>query len=151
MRSKTIDITEGLPLFARGQLLLGLRISEILCLNCQDFPRFVNSGDSIMIKGKGNKIRFIPINQGAAELINILKGDRVQGALFLSQKGSRLTRVGAWYEVKAWCSRQGISAKGVITHSFRKGFATSLLKKGVNIKVIQELQVIVPSKLRSII
>jgi len=137
MRSRTVnDNLESLPLVARFQLLTGLRISEALALNCEDF---LSMERSIMVRGKGGKTRLVAINHEAQVLITLLKGDRKEGALFISQKGTRLSRVGAWYEVKSWCEGQGMSSKGVSTHSFRKGFATALLKKGVNARVIQKL------------
>jgi integrase/recombinase XerD len=63
---------------------------------------------------------------------------RTRGALFLNQRGGRLTRQGCTNIVKAMARRAGIH-KRVTPHMLRHSFATHLLEGGADVRVVQEL------------
>ena len=58
-------------------------------------------------------------------------------AIFLNQRGGRLTRQGAWGILAATAQRAALP--GVSPHTLRHSFATHLLEGGADIRVVQEL------------
>ena len=62
----------------------------------------------------------------------------MNGALFLNQKGTRISRQSAWQIVLKAAERAGITSK-VSPHVFRHSYATHLLDGGADIRVVQEL------------
>ena len=62
----------------------------------------------------------------------------MNGALFLNQKGTRISRQSAWQIVLTAAERAGITSK-VSPHAFRHSYATHLLDGGADIRVVQEL------------
>jgi integrase/recombinase XerD len=59
-------------------------------------------------------------------------------ALFLNQRGGRLSRQGAWVAIRAAAERANLGAK-VSPHTLRHSFATHLLDGGADVRVVQEL------------
>lgn len=117
----------------------GLRISEALNLNDGD----INDNNFIVIRGKGNKERIVPILDIARTRIdeykkacpyNIKQGD----ALFLGSRGERLlARIVQRNLVKL---REKLHLPDTLTpHALRHSFATQLLANGVDLRSIQEL------------
>jgi len=97
-------------------------------------------------KGKGGKERVVPIGSYGLTAVNdYLTRSRptlckvlTQKALFLNQRGGRLTRQSAWSVVANRAARAGL-AEVVTPHSMRHSFATHLLDGGADIRVVQEL------------
>ena len=133
----------------------GARVSEIIGINLSDFAKSNLSGDEITtlrIRGKGGKERIVPLGKFAVTAIdNYLvrtrpdlaaksgrKESSVNGALFLNQKGTRISRQSAWQIVLTAAERAGITSK-VSPHVFRHSYATHLLDGGADIRVVQEL------------
>jgi integrase/recombinase XerD len=133
----------------------GARVSEVIGINLSDFAKSNLSGDEITtlkIRGKGGKERIVPLGKFAVAAIeNYLvrtrpdlaaksgrKENSINGALFLNQKGSRISRQSAWQIVLTSAERAGISSK-VSPHVFRHSYATHLLDGGADIRVVQEL------------
>ena len=117
----------------------GLRISEALNLNDGD----INDNNFIVIRGKGNKERIVPILDIARTRIdeykkacpyNIKQGD----ALFLGSRGERLlARIVQRNLVKL---REKLHLPDTLTpHALRHSCATQLLANGVDLRSIQEL------------
>ena len=127
----------------------GARVTEIINLNTTDISSTQN-GDSqvttIRVKGKGGKERVVPIGSFGLTAVNdYLTRSRptlckvlTQKALFLNQRGGRLTRQSAWSVVANRAARAGL-AEVVTPHSMRHSFATHLLDGGADIRVVQEL------------
>ena len=61
-----------------------------------------------------------------------------ESALFLNNRGTRLSRVSAWEIVKRAAEKAGLTSK-VTPHVFRHSYATHLLDGGADIRVVQEL------------
>jgi integrase/recombinase XerD len=100
----------------------------------------------VKLKGKGGKERVVPIGSFAVAAVNdylvrsrptLLKVS-TQKALFLNQRGGRLSRQSAWNLVASAAERAGLSDQ-VTPHSMRHSFATHLLDGGADIRVVQEL------------
>ena len=127
----------------------GARVSELTNLNTTDIST-VESAEgpitTVKLKGKGGKERVVPIGSyGVSALDGYLTRSRPtltklssQKALFLNQRGGRLTRQTAWNVVSRSAARAGM-ADLVTPHSMRHSFATHLLDGGADIRVVQEL------------
>jgi integrase/recombinase XerD len=127
----------------------GARVTEIINLNTTDIST-INSDNAqvttIRVKGKGGKERVVPIGSFGLTAVNdyltrsrpTLSKVLTQKALFLNQRGGRLTRQSAWSIVANRAARAGL-AEVVTPHSMRHSFATHLLDGGADIRVVQEL------------
>ena len=114
----------------------GARVTEIINLNTTDISSIKNDDSqvtTIRVKGKGGKERVIPIGSFGLTAVNdYLTRSRptlcrvlTQKALFLNQRGGRLTRQSAWGIVANRAARAGL-AEVVTPHSMRHSFATHL-------------------------
>lgn len=145
---KTIDLSY--PQGERNRALLetlygsGLRVTELITLKISDL--FFEDG-FIKVHGKGNKERYIPINELNQKYIEIYIKDirvhipRVKGfedTLFLNRNGKQLTRNMIFIILKDLAQKAGIKKK-ISPHTFRHSFATHLLKKGADLRVIQQM------------
>ena len=124
----------------------GARISEIVALNVNDVLK-VDGGElsSIRLSGKGGKMRVVPLGSFARTALEqylirirpaLVKSDR--GALFLNDRGGRLSRQTMWKLVSEAARRANISTE-VSPHSLRHSYATHLLDGGADVRVVQEL------------
>ena len=133
----------------------GARVSEVIGINLSDFAKSNLSGEEITtlkVRGKGGKERIVPLGKFAVAAIdNYLvrtrpdlaaksgrKESSINGALFLNQKGTRISRQSAWQIVLTAAERAGVTSK-VSPHVFRHSYATHLLDGGADIRVVQEL------------
>lgn len=150
-----IEIPEVDLISLRDRLIIellystGARVSELVDLNLSDLSSSkISDSDlsSVRLKGKGGKERVVPLGSHAALAINnyltrarptLLKVS-TQRALFLNQRGGRLTRQSAWSVVANRATRAGLS-EVVTPHSLRHSFATHLLDGGADVRVVQEL------------
>ena len=64
--------------------------------------------------------------------------DRLEKALFLNPRGTRLTRQGLWLIIKEYVKRSDISVE-VTPHTLRHSFATHLLDGGAGLREVQQL------------
>jgi integrase/recombinase XerD len=127
----------------------GARVSELINLNTLDISTVdteAGATTTVKLKGKGGKERVVPIGSYAVAAVNdylvrsrptLLKVS-TQKALFLNQRGGRLSRQSAWNLVANTAERAGLSDQ-VTPHSMRHSFATHLLDGGADIRVVQEL------------
>jgi integrase/recombinase XerD len=156
-----IDSTkrEGDPISLRNHAIIellygtGARVSEIVGVDINDFAESDVEGVAITtlkLRGKGSKERIVPLGSFAKNALdeylvrirpNLLsksKSSRVETALFLNQRGSRLSRQSAWQMISDAADATGLSGK-VSPHVFRHSYATHLLDGGADIRVVQEL------------
>ncbi len=119
----------------------GLRLSELTDLDCGD----VDMQDAtVRVTGKGNKDRIVPV--GRLALAALAKWQRSrkeiaaadEKALFVSNRGGRLSARSVQARVKHWARRQGIDTN-VFPHLFRHSFATHLLESSHDLRGVQEL------------
>ncbi len=121
----------------------GMRVSELVSLNLGD----VDAQDgNVRCLGKGNKERLIPIYNKAAETVadyakdirpRLARSDS-EPALFLNQRGDRLTRQGLWQILKGHAKSAGLGNQ-VTPHTLRHSFATHMLNGGADLRSVQEL------------
>ena len=127
----------------------GARVSELINLNTLDISTAdtqAGTTTTVKLKGKGGKERVVPIGSFAVAAVNdylvrsrpILLKVSTQKALFLNQRGGRLSRQSAWNLVANAAERAGLREQ-VTPHSMRHSFATHLLDGGADIRVVQEL------------
>jgi len=119
----------------------GLRLAELTDLNVGD----VDARDAtVRVTGKGNKERIVPVGSKALEALARWQKTRAaiadldEKALFVSQRGTRLSRRSVQARVDYWARRQGIDTK-VYPHLFRHSFATHLLESSHDLRAVQEL------------
>lgn len=140
---------EGSPKGLRDQALLelayatGMRASELVSLNVDDVS--LASG-SVRCLGKGSKERIIPIHPRAVRALSAYI-DNGRGhflkepggrALFLNQRGQRLTRQGLWLILKGYVHQAGLTSR-VTPHTLRHSFATHLLGGDADLINVQQL------------
>ncbi|MBI2104337.1 MAG: tyrosine recombinase XerC [Candidatus Omnitrophica bacterium] len=120
----------------------GMRVSELAGLNREDLDEI--SGTAV-VRGKGKKERLCPIGATALGAIRRYVAARPSGkrlrvpyALFVSQKGTRLT-VRQVDRLLARYVRQANLPKAISPHSLRHSFATHLLDRGADLRSVQEL------------
>ncbi len=148
---------EGNPVTIRDRALLellygsGARISEIVNLDLSDIHQITSAEsaiETIKLVGKGGKERIVPLGSYASAALQnyltqtrpmlVMNSAKRTNALFLNQKGTRLSRQSAWQFVLNAARTAGISGK-VSPHVFRHSYATHLLDGGADIRVVQEL------------
>ncbi|MGI6555197.1 MAG: site-specific tyrosine recombinase XerD [Bacillota bacterium] len=120
----------------------GLRVSELVSLNLQDISC---SSGYIRCLGKGDKERIVPLGSiGIFFMEKYLfhaRGTFIKhatDAVFLNQRGERLTRQGCWKIIKKYVQASGIKKK-VTPHTLRHTFATHLLQNGADLRSVQEM------------
>ncbi len=115
----------------------GLRVSELCNLRLED----VDLGERVIYvhSGKGDKDRIVVISEKAAEAIESYLMSRSDDLeyLFSSRKSSRITRVQVFRIVKKYAELAGIR-KNVTPHVLRHTLATTMLRRGVDIRYIQQ-------------
>jgi integrase/recombinase XerC len=119
----------------------GLRLSELTDLDCGD----VDIHDkTVRVTGKGNKDRIVPVGRHALTALTVWQGSRSEmagaeeTALFVSNRGTRISTRSVQARVSHWAKRQGIDTN-VFPHLFRHSFATHLLESSHDLRGVQEL------------
>ncbi len=121
----------------------GMRVSEMV-----DLPTSTINLDMGFIKcrGKGDKERIVPIGTHAKDSISryiekvrpsLLKS-KSDNHLFLSRLGKRVSRQSFWKMIKKYAKKARIR-KEITPHTLRHSFATHLLERGADLRVVQEM------------
>lgn len=127
----------------------GLRISEAVGLRLGDVDL---DGHTMRVLGKGSKERIVPVGRYARRALRAWLSSGGRGAMvpvrwarrgdaeavFLNQRGGRLTRQGAWAIVHHYGERVGLAGR-LTPHVLRHSCATHMLDHGADIRVVQEL------------
>jgi integrase/recombinase XerD len=116
----------------------GLRISELCNLKINDLN--LENG-FIRVKGKGNRERIALLNKFSVEMLRKYLSERKTGIdeyLFLNNRNKKISRQSVWKVVKKYAKHAGID-KDVKPHTLRHTFATHLLERGIDLRVVQEL------------
>ena len=121
----------------------GLRVSELCALRLSQIER----GDGVIrVIGKGNKERLVPIGEQALHAIDNYLPIRAAGrllpeagdTLFISRTGLGIRRVMVFLIVRRAAEAAGIQKK-VTPHTLRHSFATSLVRGGADLRVVQAM------------
>lgn len=148
--SSVIESTDGKTFIAkRNRAILelfystGIRLSELISLNIGD----INFNKmTIRVLGKGNKERIVPFGDSArSALLNYLKirqnqfGKlRLENALFISRRGSRIARQTVQMTVRKLLSKVS-EEEHLSPHVFRHSFASHLLDRGADLNAVKDL------------
>ena len=145
--AQLLEIRADDPLALRDRAILelfyssGLRLSELVELDLAD----IDLHDAVVqVTGKGNKDRRLPVGRKAIDAINdwlTLRHnyiDQEQKALFVSQRGSRLSSRSIQQRLRGRAIQQGIDIH-VHPHMLRHSFASHLLESSGDLRAVQEL------------
>lgn len=122
----------------------GLRVSELVNLKLSNI--YVKD-ECLLIHGKGDKERWVPINTRALELLlyyvnNIRVHQKIQekeiSYVFINRLGTRLSRNYIFMFLKKAVTDAGIY-KHVSPHSLRHTFATEMVQNGADLRAVQEM------------
>jgi len=116
----------------------GMRVSELTELKNCDLNL-----DVCFVKctGKGSKERIVPIGSKAAEAIKKYLDIRKNSGtdyLFLSRLSKKLSRISIWSILKKYVKKAGIE-KNISPHTLRHSFASHILERGADLRIIQEM------------
>ena len=122
----------------------GLRISELVGLTT-DRLRF-DMMPYLLVRGKGDKERLVPLGDSAYSHIRLYldkgRGEQLRRRsshfLFVTRRGTRLSRKTFWVIVRGYSRKAGITKK-VYPHMLRHSFATHLLEHGADLRSVQTL------------
>jgi integrase/recombinase XerD len=122
----------------------GLRVSELVGLRLSDFHPEMGF---IEILGKGNKTRIVPVGEEAIDCLGLYLKDarpklaksKSENYLFLNKReGKSMSRQAFFEIIKEKALRAGIT-KSISPHKLRHSFASHLLERGIDLRLIQEL------------
>jgi integrase/recombinase XerC len=122
----------------------GIRNSELVGINLDDIHR---SAESILIRGKGKKERYVPFGESVKAALEVYWPVRRQilldrkkdtRGLLINQRGGRLTTRSVGRIIKKIAVAKGLSPD-VHPHTLRHAFGTHMLEEGADLRAIQEM------------
>lgn len=142
------DLQSAFGLRDRAMLELmygsGLRVSELVGLEMNQ----VNTNQGLVrLIGKGSKERVVPVGEEALHWLalylrqgrpELQHQDKINNDLFLSSRGTAITRQAFWQNIKKHLLNAGIKT-AYSPHSLRHAFATHLLNHGADLRTVQML------------
>ncbi len=119
----------------------GLRLSELASLDIDsiDFKQ-----NQLMVTGKGDKQRMVPVGRKAVKSLTawLSRRDQLVGesetALFVNEKGTRISVRGIQYRLDRWAREKGLGRR-LHPHMLRHSFASHLLESSGDLRAVQEL------------
>jgi integrase/recombinase XerC len=144
---KLVAITDESTLAIRDRAMFemlyssGLRLSELTDLDLGSIE--FQSGE-VRVTGKGNKTRITPVGKAALEAVEAwlkLRGELAkpdEKALFVSQRGSRISGRNVQTSIKRWAIKQSVNAS-VHPHVLRHSFASHVLQSSGDLRAVQEM------------
>jgi len=145
--SRLVAIVDDTPAGKRDHALFemayscGLRVSELVGL---DIGSVDLASAEVRVTGKGGKTRIVPVGKPALEAVRVwlavrgaLKGSE-SPALFLGERGGRLSVRVVQTRIKQWATKQGITAD-VHPHMLRHSFASHVLQSSGDLRAVQEM------------
>lgn len=119
----------------------GLRLSELTRLNLADIDW---QQQVLTVTGKGNKQRRLPFGKKAASALKVWMKERelllkqTEDALFLSQRGQRISNRSVQQRLKKWALERGLDSNAY-PHMLRHSFASHILESSGDLRAVQEL------------
>ncbi len=137
------------PLGMRDRTMLevlyatGLRVSELIGLSVAQVSLDMGV---VRVMGKGSKERLVPLGEEALDWLRrylqearvVLLAGKLSDAMFVTQRGTAMTRQMFWYLIKRHAKHGGLH-KSLSPHTLRHAFATHLLNHGADLRVVQLL------------
>ncbi|MGL4835846.1 MAG: tyrosine recombinase XerC [Shewanella sp.] len=144
--SHLLDIDGTDPLSLRDKAIMelfyssGLRLAELAALNLNSIQYDVRE---VRVLCKGNKERIVPVGSYAIKALEAWLHCRQQihcedNALFVTEKGRRLSHRSIQARMAKWGQTQALSAR-VHPHKLRHSFATHMLESSSDLRAVQEL------------
>lgn len=146
---KLVDIKDDDILSMRDHAVLelfyssGLRLSELVNLNIDqiDFTE-----GTVMVHGKGNKTRIVPLGSHATSALKkwlslratLLTNNLEEKAVFIGKQGKRISARNIQYRLKDWSIKQGVNT-AVHPHMLRHSFASHVLQSSGDLRAVQEM------------
>ena len=118
----------------------GMRVSEIINIKLEDLKLELGQ---ILVRGKGDKERVVPIGKAAQERISeyladgretLLKG-KISSMLFVQHRGRKLTRQRVWQMVK----EASATGRHASPHMLRHSCATHMVENGADLRTVQTI------------
>jgi len=148
LHAPELHTAEGLRDYAMLETLYatGLRVTELVELPVQGLR--LDAG-YVLVRGKGSKERIVPLGEAAIdaliryieharpEFLRVAGLDKHQD-LFLTRRGSGMTRQAFWKNLRRYTTQIGIT-RNVSPHQLRHSFATHLLNHGADLRVLQAM------------
>jgi len=127
----------------------GLRVGELVGLDVAPSPAAHQQGRGWVdlqageahVFGKGSKRRSVPVGRAAAEALRAwlaVRGPSQEAALFIGQRGTRLSAQSVWLRLRQRSQTAGLSTP-VHPHMLRHSFASHLLQSSGDLRAVQEL------------
>ena len=145
LAAPTVEKTLGLRDKAMLETLYasGLRVSELVALKLGQVSQDMGV---VRVIGKGSKERLVPLGEEAIAWIRQylkearpeLLGGRAADDLFVTARGSAMTRQMFWHLLRRYAAQAGLK-KPISPHTLRHAFATHLLNHGADLRVVQLL------------
>lgn len=148
----TAAASEEGPLALRDRAMLevlygaGLRVSELVSLPLAGLDR---RAGCVRVRGKGGRERIVPLGEPAVAALETWLADgrpgvaraarRPSDAVFLSRRGTAMTRQNFFVRLRLLARRAGMPADRVSPHVLRHSFATDLLEGGADLRAVQAM------------
>lgn len=145
--ARLVDLPTDTPEAIRDKAMFellyssGLRLAELVNLDPMQLD--LNAGE-VRVTGKGNKTRIVPLGQFASSALQAWLAVRDQlastgeAALFVGQRGSRISPRVVQLRLRQWGVKQGITSN-VHPHLLRHSFATHVLQSSGDLRAVQEM------------
>jgi len=122
----------------------GCRVSELTATDLHDVDMETRS---VLVTGKGNKQRLVPLGSFAVVALEawlparlvLRRPGRDTGALFLTVRGNRISRQSVWRIVRRHGTAAGIAEDRLSPHVFRHSAATHMVEGGADLRTVQEM------------
>ena len=121
----------------------GLRLAELVSLDLETMLDDIKAGE-VRVTGKGSKTRIVPLGSHAITALRAWLAVRGQlakaeePALFVGQRGQRISPRAVQLRMKEWGIKQGITSN-VHPHLLRHSFATHVLQSSGDLRAVQEM------------
>ena len=141
-RSAEDKAASGEPASLRNLALLellygsGLRASELVSLP----RRALRKGQPfLIIRGKGDKERLVPVSSRASEAVERWSATLVEGQWLFPSRAGHISRVRLFQIMRTMAAAAGVAPERVSPHVLRHAFATHLLAGGADLRALQTL------------
>lgn len=122
----------------------GMRVSELVAMNVSDLDL---AQSVVNVRGKGKKQRMIPLGPGATQSVlhyldlrrkDVRQPTSETDALFINKHGQRLSTRSVRRKLDKYLLDAGLDLS-VSPHTLRHSFATHMLKRGADLRSVQEM------------
>ena len=132
--SQVIRLIDSVPddrdkLIIRTIYATGVRVSELCNINIEDIDF---EEHTIRIRGKGDKIRIVFVDDDTLEAIRKFTGNQIVGPLFVGQQGKNISPRAIQHIFRHY------APEGITPHKIRHSYASELYRRSKNLRVVQE-------------